>query len=112
MPEHEKMPELVSYFEHTYIRGRRLRGRGPHYGPAIFPIPLWNQYAAAGDGIARTTNIVEGWHYGMQSLFMCNHPNLWLLLEGLQKDCQKQKAAFLQGVTGVQEVSVKRYTVT
>ena len=45
----------------------------------------------------------------MQSLFMCNHPNLWLLLEGLQKDCQKQKAAFLQGVTGVQEVSVKRY---
>ena len=45
----------------------------------------------------------------MQSLFMCNHPELRLLLEGLQEDCQKQKAAFLQGVTGVEEINVKMY---
>ena len=80
MPEHEKMDELLSYFEHTYIRGRRLRGRGANYGAATFPIPLWNQFESAGDGIARTTNMVEGWHHGMQSLFMCSHPTLWLLL--------------------------------
>ena len=65
MPEHEKMNELLSYFQHTYIRGRRLRGRGNHYGSATFPIPIWNQYESAGDGIARTTNIVESWHYGI-----------------------------------------------
>ena len=63
----------------------------------------------AGDGIARTTNIVEGWHHGMQSLFMCSHPSLWLLLEGLDRDCQKQKAAYLQGVTGLQEPGTKKY---
>ena len=109
MPEHEKMNELLSYFEHTYIRGRRQRGRGNNYGAAIFPIPMWNQYESAGDGIARTTNIVEGWHHGIQSLFMCSHPTLWLLMEGLEKDCQKQKATFLQGATGVEERGVKKY---
>jgi hypothetical protein len=40
MPNHERTNELVSYLEHTYIRGRRLRGRGDNYGPALFPIPL------------------------------------------------------------------------
>lgn len=109
MPHHEKMNEMLSYFEHTYIRGRRIRGRGNNYGSAIFPIYSWNQYESAGDGIARTTNIVEGWHHGIQSLFMCSHPTLWLLMEGLDKDCQKQKAAFLQGTTGVQEGGVKKY---
>ena len=109
MPEHEKMNELLSYFEHTYIRGRRLHGRRNNYGSAMFPIPIWNQYESAGDGIARTTNIVEGWHHGIQSLFMCSHPTMWLLVEGLEKDCQKQKAAFIQGATGVQEIGTKKY---
>jgi len=41
MPNHDKMPELLSYFEHiryTYIRGRRRPGRGENYGSPIFPI--------------------------------------------------------------------------
>ena len=63
VPEHKKMNELLSYFEHTYIRGRRLPGKSTA-GAATFPMPLWNQYESAGDGIARTTNIVEGWHHG------------------------------------------------
>jgi hypothetical protein len=42
MPDHDHMPELVTYFEHTFIRGRRQRGRGNNYGPALFPIPTWN----------------------------------------------------------------------
>ena len=106
MPEHEKMNELLSYFEHTYIGGRRLRGRSTA-GAATYPIPLWNQYESAGDGISGITNIVEGWHHGIQSLFMCDHPTLWLLIEGLQKDSRKQQAAFLQGLAGMEEVGVK-----
>jgi len=34
---------------------------------------------------------------------------MWLLIEGLEKDCQKQKAAFMQGATGIQEIGVKKY---
>jgi hypothetical protein len=60
MPLDNRVQDVVTYFEHTYIRGRRRPGRGENYGPAIFPIAVWNQYESAGDGIARTTNSVEG----------------------------------------------------
>ena len=76
MPAHENMNELLSYFETTYIRGRRFRGRGETYGNALFHIESWNQRAAAVEGIARTTNAVEGWHHGLQSLFQCHHPSI------------------------------------
>ena len=44
MPDHDNMAELLSYFEHTYIRGRRKPGLCEHYGPALFPIQSWNHY--------------------------------------------------------------------
>src|SRR5919106_3462858 len=47
-PRHEKMDELVSYFEHTYIRGRRLCGHTEQYGPAVYLIASWNKHASAG----------------------------------------------------------------
>jgi MULE transposase domain/FLYWCH zinc finger domain len=108
-PDHEKTPELLAYFEHTYIRGRRRPGRGVHYGSAIFPINLWNHYDAPGAGIARTTNAVEGWHYGLQSLFQCHHPTLWSFMLGIRKDMHVQKTAFLQGILGLQPTPPKRY---
>ena len=68
MPEVDRMQELISYFEHTYVRGR-LRGRGANYGPPLFNIEIWNQCDTAVDGIARTTNSVEGF-----VLFRVNDP--------------------------------------
>ena len=109
MPMNEKLNELVSYFEHTYIRGRRRPGRGDNYGTAIFPIPLWNQYESAGDGIARTTNSVEGWHFSLQCLFMCQHPTMWTFLTGLQRDCQVAKAGLLQAASGSQNIGKKKF---
>jgi len=47
----DHMDEVVTYFEHTYIRGRRLRGRGNDYREASFPIELWNQLTVWRDGI-------------------------------------------------------------
>lgn len=101
MVQHERMNELLSFFEHTYIRGRRFRGRGEMYGPALFNITLWNQHAASVDCIARTTNIVEGWHHGLQSLFHCHHPTIWTFLTGIKQDMNKQKTLLLQAATGV-----------
>src|SRR5688572_23332553 len=57
----------------TQTQVRRQRGRGNNYGWAKYPVALWNQYSAGMDGIARTTNSVEGLHYGLQSLFLCHH---------------------------------------
>lgn len=102
MPLDPGLDELVTYFEHTYIRGRRLPGRGENYRPPLFPPVLWNKRDHALEGIARTTNIVEGWHNSLQSIFLCNHPTMWLFLDGLKKECSLQTAAYLQGIAGSQ----------
>jgi len=99
--------DVVTYFEHTYIRGRRRPG--DNYGPAIFPIPVWNPFNSAGDGIARTTNTVECWHYSLQSLFMCQHPTVWTFFAGIARDCSLYKAAYLESTTGVVTVGKKQY---
>ena len=109
--EIDHLDELTTFFEHTYLRGRRQRGRGEIYGPALFPVPIWNQHAAGTDGIARTTNSVEGWHHGLQSLFQCHHPTMWTFIEGLKADRQKQKAIFLQGTTGIAIQGARRYRI-
>ena len=105
----ERVDELLSYFESTYVRGRRLRGRGKKFGLPLFPPDLWNQRNAAVDGIARTNNSVEGWHFGLQALFQCSHPTLWKFIRGLECDCAQQKASFLQGITGIVQPPVKKY---
>ena len=69
MPEHEKMPALLTYFEHTYIRGRRRPGRNEGCRTALYSIETWNYFESASEGIARITNSIEGWHYAMQAIF-------------------------------------------
>src|SRR6218665_1233547 len=68
-----------------------------------FCIDTGNQRKAAADGLARTTNIVEGWHHSLQVILQCSHPTLWKLLSQLMNDCSKQKASLLQGSTGIEQ---------
>jgi len=105
----DHLDEVTTFFEHTYIRGRRQRGRGDHYAPAIFSIDKWNQHDAGANGIARTTNAVEGWHRALQSLYSCHHPNVWTFLGGQKKDMQQQKTLFMQGNAGVVHKSSRKY---
>ena len=56
---------------------------------------------AAGEGVARTTNSVEGWHYGLQAYFTGSQPNVWLLLRNLDNDSKMQKFKYLQETTGI-----------
>jgi hypothetical protein len=76
MPQHHGIDELLTYFEHTYIRGRRLTGRGRNYRPAFLPPASWNKRDSAMEEIACTTNMCEGWHNSLQSLLLCSHPSM------------------------------------
>jgi len=106
----DHMDELTSFFEHKYFEWVvRRRGRAATYGPAVFAVETWNQHAAGFDGIARSTNSVEGWHHGRQSLFHYHHPTVWTFMSGIQQDIQRQKAIFLQATTGVTHPSAKKY---
>ena len=59
----KKIDELCLYFQSIYIKCSLLNRL------LIFHPQIWNQRDAAIEGIARTTNAVEGWHYGIQALF-------------------------------------------
>jgi hypothetical protein len=108
MPADERVNDLVTYFKQTYVRGRRYQGTN-NYAAAIFPIATWNQYDSAGEGIARTTNSCEGWHFSLQSLLMCHHPTMWRFLAGIERDCSMSKASYLQAATGAVNVTKKKY---
>jgi len=108
MPNNDQMPELLSYFEHTYVRGRRRPGLAENYASVIFPTDTWNHFETADQGIARTTNAVEGWHYGLQALFQRHHPTLWAFMKGIEKGVQMQHAAFHQCIAGSQIAISKR----
>ena len=62
---------------------------------------MWNQYDAAREGVARTTNSVEGRHYGLQAYFSGSTPNIWLLLRNLEKDSKMQKFKYVQETAGL-----------
>lgn len=83
-PELERANELLTYVDLYYIRGRERPGRGR--APPKYPIDMWNHFTDPGSDIPRTTNAVEGYHNGLNSLFLSKHPTLWKLLSGLQLD--------------------------
>ncbi len=86
----EKIDEVAMYFNNNYEENR-LPNRPPK-----FDIPLWNHHKSTTEGIARTNNSVEGWHYGIQAFFNGSHPNMWTVLKNLKKDMALQKYNYLQ----------------
>ena len=99
----EKTDELTMYFKNTYIENP-LPNRSTQ-----FPIEIWNQSDAAIDGVARTTNSVEGWHYGLQSYFTGVRPNVWHLIKNLQKDANVQKFKYIQETAGKMQAKRAKY---
>ena len=63
---------------------------------AFVPPSTWNNREAASKGVVRTTNAVEGWHFGIQAFFSGSHRSLWRTLETLKKDAATQKYLCLQ----------------
>jgi hypothetical protein len=63
----DRLDELTTFFEHTDLGGRRQRGEVTNTVQRCFPLI----FGIAGDGIARATNSVEGWHHSLLSFSCC-----------------------------------------
>ena len=97
--------EVCLYFGSTYIKSLVPNRE------VSFPPSLWNQRDAAVSGIARTTNAVEGWHFGIQSYFSGTHPNMWKVVGSLQKDASVQKLKLFDASSGHKFTKKKKYRV-
>ena len=98
-----KVDELCLYFGSYYIKNLVPNRE------ALFPPSLWTQRDAASSGLARTTNAVESWHYGIQSYFSGSHPSIWKVIANLQKDASVQKLNFYNASSGHQFTKKKKY---
>jgi hypothetical protein len=86
MPVVERMDELLSYFEHTYVRGRRRPGRGVNYGPPLFAIATWTKRDAATDGMARMQwrdGTTDSRYCSNAAILPCGHSSLVFKLTSL-----------------------------
>ena len=103
--EPEKTDKFCLYFDSIYIKSLVPNRE------ILLPSSLWNQRDAAVSGIARTTNAVEGWHFGIQSYFSGAHPNMWKVAGSLQKDASVQKLNFFDASSGYKFTKKKKYRV-
>ena len=73
--------QLLFYFESTYVRNRVLadRIREPRFPPV-----KWNHFDHVVECLPKTTNCVEGFHNALNSMFLCKHPAVWVLFNGLE----------------------------
>ena len=86
---HEKIDPIMSFFEDSYVgslqtrkRGRkRVQRKAPH-----FPQEFWNVHLRITEGLPRSNNHMEAWNKGFKSQIMCENPNIWKLLEALQRE--------------------------
>ena len=64
---------VAKYFEDTYI-GKQI----PNHSRRVpqFPIRIWNMYERVQGELARTNNVVEGWHNTFQTNLACFHPTI------------------------------------
>jgi len=90
----DKLQPVLDYMEDNYIGriNRRVVRR-----TATFNIGLWNIYDRVVTDRARTTNAVEVWHRGIQSVLSEIHPTIWKFINGLRR-YQKLKDTKIEGL--------------
>ncbi|KAH9376787.1 hypothetical protein HPB48_017871 [Haemaphysalis longicornis] len=88
--------KLAGYFEDVYVGRPRRNG----ICSAQFPPKLWSVYESALDGMPRTNNSVEAWHYGLQSNVRRASPNLWVFLHCLKKEKALSEMKLSQAAAG------------
>ncbi len=96
---------ILNYFEDTWI-GRFTR-RNQRQIP-LFPIALWNCYAATLEDLPKTNNAVEGWHNSFNKLLGAAHPTIWKFIMGLKKEQSLNELKIEQYISGQNLLSGKR----
>ena len=109
-PDLDRVEELIAYFEVTYVQGRD-RGHGRGRGPSRYPPQVWNHFEDPANNVPRTTNAVEGYHNGLNSLFLSQHPSMWKLLDGLTKDIALQLKVHADNLAANNPPARRKYKV-
>ena len=94
--DHQKLMDLINYFDDTYVSGslhvvKRQTNRPTlrlRRNPPLYPVDRWNVYDATLTTGIRTNNECESWNNGFQHLVGHAHPSVWIVIESLLMDLE------------------------
>ena len=78
----ENLLDVCEHLQRNYVEGKKI---GKRFKPPTFPPTSWSVYQRVLEGLPRTTNAVEGWHFKLNMLMRRHHVNLYAFLERLLK---------------------------
>ena len=81
----EELVPVATYFDETYLTGRRSRGCRRDVPPR-YPPQLWNCHDSTLQNAHRINNISEGFHNRFQVVVGKHHPSLYGCLEEFLKE--------------------------
>jgi len=81
----EDVPDLINYFDKTYVRGEVIRKSGDTEirRKPNFPPEQWNVYNGIANGMDRTNNVIEGHHNAMRIIADRCHVGIYELMKVL-----------------------------
>ena len=92
----------VNYVEGTFRRIRSRRGAGIRIRrkPAQYPPQLWNVHEATINNEPRTNNQCEAWNNRFRFIVGFQHPDIWTLIEAIQKEERSVRAVTAHDAIG------------
>ena len=105
-PAENYVQDILLYFEDTYIVHRGVGGvrTDPRFPPAC-----WNYFNNAEECLPKTTNCMEGYHNALKAMFLCQHPNVWVLFNGLKRDIAAHRLTLQQALVQNPERRRRKY---
>ena len=102
-----EIQEIFAYFEETFIGKKVWRRRAI----PLFELKVWNIYDRVLANLPRTNNSVEGWHHAFDNTMRCHHPDVYALVEEMQKENNLQRTNIIRGETGKPKHKKQKYQV-
>lgn len=95
----ERLDDVMTYVDETYISGRPARGN-QRRRLSLYPVNMWNQYDAVLHARAKTNNASESWHNRFQVLVGKKHPDLYTFLSETQKEQSDVEISIIESNLG------------
>ena len=97
-----ELKPVAKYFHDNYI--------GTTWTPPLYDIRLWNVLSRLKNGIPRTSNHAEGWHYRFQNFLENWYPPIWRVMFELLREQHRTENTFARMAVGrYPSRSVKKY---
>jgi hypothetical protein len=101
---------LYQYFEINYIRQKKRGKAAPSRKDPLFAIVQWNVYDRTMDGMPRTSNNVEGWHFGFAGMVF-KHPHLLALIDAIKLEQSNTENNHVKLTTGISNHRAKKWVL-